>query len=117
MPSLPPPFYPHPIVDPNFKIDEALAQIGEQVYWSCFNCHGDNMYSGGMAPDLRASAMPLDKAAFTSVVREGAKINMGMPSSPDITDEQLEGLRHFIRKRAKETLPDYEALVNNKQVE
>jgi quinohemoprotein ethanol dehydrogenase len=113
MPALPPRFYPRPIVDPNFEINEELALQGEQLYWSCFNCHGDNMFGGGMAPDLRASAVPMDKAAFTSIVRDGANIQMGMPSYPEITVEQLEALRHFIRKRAIETLPDYEALADN----
>ena len=38
-----------------------------------------------------------------------------MPAFPDITDEELEALQHFIRKRAKETLPVYEALINNEE--
>lgn len=122
MPALPPPHYPRPIVDPNFEVNEELALVGEQLYWGCFNCHGGGMFGGGMAPDLRASAVALDKAAFTSVVRDGSKINMGMPSYPDISDQELEALQHFIRLRAKETLPVYEMLTseastNNKAVD
>ncbi|MEE9438627.1 MAG: PQQ-dependent dehydrogenase, methanol/ethanol family [Saprospiraceae bacterium] len=108
MPALDPPNFPKPIVDKDFVINEKLAITGRNKYWTCFNCHGDNMYSGGMAPDLRASPMALDKKAFTAVVRDGMKNNMGMPSFPDITDEELEALMHFIRKRAKETLPIWE---------
>jgi len=29
MPDQPTPFYPRPIVDPNFEIDEALAEAGQ----------------------------------------------------------------------------------------
>ena len=117
IPDQQPPFYPRPIVDPNFEIDEALASAGQQLYWGCFNCHGGGMFGGGMAPDLRASTVTLDKAAFTFVVRDGSKINMGMPSFPDITDQELEALQHFIRLRAEETLPLYEMLTTEVTVE
>jgi len=116
MPSLPPPFFPKPIVNPNFEIDEALATTGQQLYWGCFNCHGGGMFGGGMAPDLRASAVALDKAAFASVVRDGSKINMGMPSYPYISDQELDALQHFIRLRAKETLPHYEMLTTEASI-
>ena len=82
-------------------------------YWKCFLCHGDNMFSGGMAPDMRASPIAMNKEAFTSVVRDGLKNTMGMPSFPDMTDEQIENLMHFIRKRAIETMPDYEQSVKD----
>ena len=75
------------------------------------------MFSGGMSPDLRASAVALDKAAFASVVRDGSKINLGMPSYPDISDQELEALQHFIRLRAKETLPAYEMLTTGASIE
>jgi len=103
MPALPPPYFPQPIVDPNFVIDDALVLDGVNEYWKCFNCHGDEMLGGGMAPDFRGSPIPLGAAAFASVVRNGIKNQMGMPAFPEITDAQLEALRHFIRKRAKET--------------
>lgn len=112
MPPLPPPFYPQPIILPQFEVNEQLASIGEQVYSRCAGCHGGGMYGGGMAPDLRASAIALDETVFASVVRDGSKIQVGMPSFPDITAEELEGLRHFIRKRAVDTFHDYESLLN-----
>ncbi len=112
MPALSPRHFPKPIVDQNFIINENLAQKGYNEYWKCFNCHGDGMYSGGLAPDLRASGISLSKEAFTAVVRDGIKNEMGMPSFPDMTDEQIENLMHFIRKRAKETSVDYEHLVS-----
>jgi len=112
MSELPPPHYPKPIVIEDFEIDEGLTALGENEYWRCSNCHGAGMYGGSMAPDLRASPIPLDVSAFAAVVRDGAKTEMGTPLHPYLTDEQLEALRHFIRQRANETLPEYEELVN-----
>ena len=68
------------------------------------------MLAAGMAPDLRASRIVLDNAAFAAVVRAGSNIAAGMPARPDITNEELEALQHYIRKRARETLPEYESL-------
>jgi len=116
MPALPPPFFPKPLVDPNFEIDQTLAQQGAALYRKCSSCHGGGMYSGSMAPDLRASPIAMAKEVFASVVRDGAKNKMGMPSYPDITDDELEALRHFIRKRAEETLPEYESLVKSRVI-
>jgi quinohemoprotein ethanol dehydrogenase len=119
MPALPPPHFPKPLVATDFIIDDALAQQGDILYNKCANCHGDGMWGGSMAPDLRASLIPLSKEAFTSVVRDGLKTEMGMPSFPYITDDELESLRHFIRKMANETLPVYEGFIaskNNSQV-
>ena len=103
MPSQPPPHFPEPLVDESFVIDNNLAKLGASEYGECMLCHGMGMYSGGMAPDLRESQIALDKDAFASVVREGAFNYNGMPSFPDLTDEQLEGLMHYIRQRAIET--------------
>ncbi|MEM9325385.1 MAG: c-type cytochrome, partial [Bacteroidota bacterium] len=111
VPDQPAPFVPKPLVMEDFQIDEALARIGENKYWSCFNCHGNDMFAGGMSPDLRASVMAQNKQAFTSVVRDGLLASRGMPAYPEITDAELEGLMHFIQKRARETMPMYEELV------
>jgi uncharacterized OsmC-like protein len=42
---------------------------------------------------------------------------MGMPSFPDISDQELEALQHFIRLRAKETLPVYDMLTTETNIE
>jgi quinohemoprotein ethanol dehydrogenase len=115
MPPLSPPHFPKPIVDASFKIDAELAQMGAGIYFKCGNCHGRGMWGGSMAPDLRASPIPLSKETFAAVVRDGIKTEMGMPSFPEITDEQLESLRHFIREQAQATLPAYEQLMASKE--
>jgi len=103
LPELPPPYYPKPIVDNDFNIDDALATQGAIEFGTCGKCHGIGAIAAGMAPDLRASIIPLNEEAFISVVRNGERNSRGMPSFPDLTDEQLLSLRHYIRQRAVET--------------
>jgi quinohemoprotein ethanol dehydrogenase len=82
-------------------LDNELAIKGANEYSACFGCHGINVIANGMAPDLRASPIPLEKATFNEVVRNGAKVSMGMPAFPDMTDEQLTALMHYIRQQAR----------------
>jgi quinohemoprotein ethanol dehydrogenase len=96
-------------VDPDFTIDSDLADLGAGQFGNCSGCHGWGMYSGGNAPDLRASIIPLELEAFKEIVQGGARVDKGMPAFPEITDEELKALQHYIRRRAKETLPEYEA--------
>ena len=109
MPDLPPPSVPKPLVDPDFTIDAELATKGAWEFGHCSGCHGWDMYSGGNAPDLRASIIPTQLEAFREIVKDGARVDKGMPSFPEITDEKLKALQHYIRQRANETLPEYEA--------
>jgi len=104
MPAQPPPHFPEPLEAPEFEIDAALAQQGALEFGACLGCHGFNAVASGMAPDLRASAIPLEKDSFAAVVRDGALVAGGMPGTPGISDAQLEALQHYIRHRARETL-------------
>ncbi len=56
-----------------------------------------------MAPDLRASGTVLSAAAFARVVRDGRN-SQGMPAYPELTDQQLTALRHYIREQAERDL-------------
>lgn len=100
LPQLPPPYFPDPLIDRKFKIDLKLVAIGSKEYGPCRGCHGGNVIAMGMAPDLRASPIPLNLDLFRQVVKNGTKLDMGMPSYADMTDEQLLGLMHYIRERA-----------------
>jgi len=92
--------------DPAFTVEPAKAAVGAGIYnVSCVICHGAGMAAGGAAPDLRKSSVPLDADAFASVVRDGALMPRGMPSFGQFTPQELEGLRHYIRQRARETMP------------
>ena len=104
MPAQPPPHFPQPIEAPDFEIDAALAEQGAAEFGACLACHGLNAIAAGMAPDLRASSIPLDSKGFAAVVRDGALVARGMPGTPGITDAQLESLQHYIRQRARDTL-------------
>ncbi len=91
--------------DPKFMVDAKKASVGAAIYnSSCVICHGAGMTSGGAAPDLRKSAVPLDADAFKAVVHDGASMSRGMGKFGDLSDAELEGLRHYIRQRARETM-------------
>jgi quinohemoprotein ethanol dehydrogenase len=62
------------------------------------------VHSGGAAPDLRKSSIPLDADTFKSVVRDGALAPAGMPSFDEFTEQELEGLRMYIRQRCRDDL-------------
>jgi len=98
-----PPAPPPPADAPWFEVNEELAARGEEVYGQCSWCHGDGGISGGLAPDLRASGIPLTAEAFKATVQEG-RVNLGMPAYEALEDEHLEALRHFIRQQANAAL-------------
>jgi quinohemoprotein ethanol dehydrogenase len=106
LPPTPPPARAQPRDGPELVVDEALAKEGAAKYGSCAWCHGANAIAGGMAPDLRASAVPLDAAAFATIVKNGLEPR-GMPKFAEATDRDLEALRHYLRQQARlETRPD-----------
>ncbi|MEM7469304.1 MAG: c-type cytochrome [Pseudomonadota bacterium] len=68
---------------------------------SCMMCHGAGTVSGGYAPDLRASPIPLVADAFKDGVVSGKLRHNGMPDFKEFNDEQLTTLQHFIRAKAR----------------
>jgi len=89
------------VEDPGFVPDSARAARADDRFGrSCGICHGVNAVAAGGAPDLRASAIPLDARAFAAVVREGALVPRGMPRYEEFTDEQLGDLAFYIRTQA-----------------
>src|SRR3546814_16707760 len=70
----------------------------------CVGCHGAGAVAGMKAPDLRESPILLkgSEKAFESVVRGGALLANGMPKFPDLTDAELENIRHFVRRHARD---------------
>jgi len=103
LPSNPP---PPPMVapdDPSYVPNPAQEQQGAAQFASaaCFVCHGQNAANSGAAPDLRLSPYPSDRDAFHAVVREGALIGAGMPRFDDLSSEQTEAIRQYLRARAR----------------
>ncbi|WP_405226890.1 MULTISPECIES: PQQ-dependent dehydrogenase, methanol/ethanol family [Lentisalinibacter] len=105
LPPQPPPLVPKPI-QADFEVDAELAEAGKilferyKIEGYCWYCHGGGAISGGQAPDLRASAAVLDAEAFERIVRGGALAANGMPAFADLTDTELESLRHYVRQQA-----------------
>jgi quinohemoprotein ethanol dehydrogenase len=95
-----------PIVDASFQVDAAKAQRGYLAYaFNCFLCHGRNAVGGGSAPDLRASAIPLSAQAFAQVVRDGSTALPMMPRFPELSDDDLDSIRHYLRAQANLAAP------------
>jgi quinohemoprotein ethanol dehydrogenase len=104
LPRQPPPVAAQPITMPNFVPDANLAESGSAQYGWCESCHGWSAIAGGMAPDLRSSAIVASEEAFADIVRNGSRINNGMPAFGDFSDEQLLSIRHYIRQQAEAAL-------------
>ena len=92
LPPQSPPEAVRPIVIEHFDVDADLAVQGADEYGRCGSCHGPGAKSGGMAPDLRASAVVGSAEAFAAVVRDGAKMANGMPRYAHLTNNQLTAL-------------------------
>jgi quinohemoprotein ethanol dehydrogenase len=89
--------------DPAFRVDPARARAGAATYADyCGGCHGANALSGGSAPDLLRSSLPLDLATFRQVVKEGPLVTRGMPAFGEVPDAAVDGIAHFLRQRARE---------------
>lgn len=104
LPPLPAPQPAMPLSVPSFKVDPKLADEGRTQFRQCVLCHGGGAQSAGLARDLRASAIVPSKDAFAAIVRDGGLRSLRMPSFPTLTDEQLEALRHYIRREAEAAL-------------
>ena len=101
-----------PLSDPDFKPDQARVMAGAMVFANnaCLVCHGMNAIGGGAAPDLRYSPMILSAEVFKSVVKDGVLKSRGMPPSAQISESDLEDMRHYLRLRAMQTPSDADAL-------
>ena len=95
LPSSPPPVVPVPVAAGHFEVEARLARQGEREFSGvCSSCHGAGSVSSGIAPDLRALGTVLSATGFENMVRNGQRVDQGMPACPDI---QLTALRHDIR--------------------
>jgi quinohemoprotein ethanol dehydrogenase len=104
-----PPAQPPPklaiIDEPGVQLDPKVVEMGSKAFGSsCLVCHGPGAIAGGAAPDLRASPLALSKDGFKAVVHDGGLVPKGMPKFDELTDDQLEALRTFVRFRAQDAL-------------
>ncbi len=98
-----------PLAAPEFKIDAAKVEAGSHEFVRCLLCHGTAAIAGGNAPDLRASPVVLSSVGFAAIVRDGALVSRGMPQFAELSDAQLDSLRHYVRARARESLGEQSA--------
>jgi quinohemoprotein ethanol dehydrogenase len=96
---------PEEIVDDGKPIDPEQRKHGRELFNSrCLTCHGAGAYSGGGAPDLRKSHIPTSADAFQDVVRGGALKLNGMPRFDELSPEQTEFVRTYIRGEARRAM-------------
>lgn len=96
--------------DPTFRIDPAKAAARTEMYAQrCAICHGAKTLSGGAAPHLLQSDIPLDRDTFSSVLRDGILQPRGMPGFAELTPEEITSLQHYLRQRAREVLAEQNA--------
>jgi quinohemoprotein ethanol dehydrogenase len=107
---------PTPLDDPDFALDPQKVKLGQQIFTGkCVICHGIGAVAGGYAPDLRASAFPFTAEGFATVVRQGALEQRGMPKFSELSDSELEAMRHYIRKRARDALVEQKPVSEKSQ--
>ncbi|MCB2078943.1 MAG: PQQ-dependent dehydrogenase, methanol/ethanol family [Novosphingobium sp.] len=89
--------------DPSFRVDPALAREGAVAYADrCATCHGATGLSGGSAPDLLRSGIPLDATGFVAFVRNSPVVSRGMPAFGEVPERELLSIAHYLRQRARE---------------
>ncbi len=107
LPAKPPVVPDEPQPDPTFAPDPASEARGDSNYSTrCHICHGIAAIAGGSAPDLRRSPLILDARTFSTVVKGGSKVGLGMPRYENLGSTELEDLRQFLRAanhRSKDT--------------
>jgi quinohemoprotein ethanol dehydrogenase len=94
----------HAVDDPKLVLDQARVERGANIYaQNCAMCHGGELLSAGVAPDLRESGVALDLAAFHSVVR-GALLTAGMPKFEKLSEDEVGDVYQYVRAGAREAL-------------
>ncbi|KRB86394.1 alcohol dehydrogenase [Sphingomonas sp. Root710] len=95
-----------PLDNPRLVIADQSAERGRGLYLSknCVICHGiDVVSTGSPGPDLRESPIALDRSSLASLLRGGFLASKGMPKYAELSDQEIDDLFMFIRKRARES--------------
>lgn len=106
----------HPLDDPELVLAKADISAGNALYHAgCHGCHGGGLQSSGSpAPDLRESAISLDRKAFWQVVHEGSLLSRGMPQFGMFNRQQVDQIFSYIRAGARDELSRQKALKSGK---
>lgn len=104
-PTPPPTKIVNALDDPSLQLNDADVAKGARIYARCMGCHGRNVVGvGGSAPDLRESAIALNRDAFWTVLHEGSLIERGMPGFSTLSREQVMQIYAYIRSETRRTL-------------
>ena len=89
---------------PTFKLAVSGAEIdeGSNLFATfCSRCHGGDVVSSGLVPDLRYANASMHQM-FQQIVRGGALREFGMPSfSDDLTSAQVRSIEGYVLNRAQ----------------
>ncbi len=93
--------------DAAYKPDAASEARGMAHFNDyCLVCHGFMAAAAGVAPDLRTSAVVMDKESFAAVVYEGALVSQGMPQFQEMDAKAQSDIRAYLRARAADLRND-----------
>lgn len=96
--------------DPDFQLDQASADRGNNIFArKCAICHGFRAVSVGAAADLRGSYLPQSSEDFAEVVSQGGLVSMGMPQFDELSETELNDVRHYIRMETATAKVDKES--------
>jgi quinohemoprotein ethanol dehydrogenase len=95
-----------PVPMPTFKLAVSRSEIdqGSNLFATfCSRCHGGDVVSSGLVPDLRYASESTHQL-FRQIVQGGALREVGMPSfSEDLTSAQVRSIEGYILNRARES--------------
>jgi len=95
-----------PVPMPTFRLNVSRREIdqGSNLYATfCARCHGGDVVSSGLVPDLRYASESTHQM-FPQIVQGGALREFGMPSfSEDLTSGQVRSIEGYVLNRALES--------------
>ncbi|MCB2051475.1 MAG: PQQ-dependent dehydrogenase, methanol/ethanol family [Novosphingobium sp.] len=95
-PTAPPTKEVQPFENPDFKIDQAAAKRGTDLWIrNCSICHNPGSGTANW-PDLRESPAAHDYDTLRAIVKEGALAQNGMAKFDEFTDEDIRDLQNAI---------------------
>ena len=108
--KLPDPAGGRPLELPDIDASPDMLEQGKQLYVEiCQTCHGINLVSGGMTPDLRYMSTEVHEQ-FQAIVLGGSRSAQGMASFADRLDApQAESIHAFIVSEARKLTGDADA--------
>ena len=98
---------PAPLIAPrdaDYKPNPEIEKKGAGLFArnACLICHGPNAIGGGTAPDLRISPYPMSKEGFDAILHDGVLVSAGMPRYEEMSEEDRETIRQYLRKRGQD---------------